>query len=146
MVKLLDILPVARDITLVKNLEIEHYNRSKKVRTHNEILKKLTSQSYSNKDNFNVILKNILKVAATNCDIDRVSYWSFTQAGLHCDSIYYLKNDRFDKNALLSYDQYPIYFKYIQTGSQIVASNVYNSNITQELCYEYFPRTISNPY
>ncbi len=131
---------IARDITLVKNLEIEHYNRSKKVRTHNEILKKLTSQSYSNKDNFNIILKNILKVAATNCDIDRVSYWSFTLEGLHCESIYYLHSDRFDKKAILPYEQYPIYFKYIETGSQIVASNVYNSNITQELCYEYFPK------
>lgn len=131
---------IARDITLVKNLEIEHYNRSKKVRIHNETLKILTSQSYSNKDTFNGILKNILKVASTNCTIDRVGYWSYIPEGLKCDSIYYLKSDRFEKNFFLGKETYPNYFDNIETGMQIVASNVYNNTITQELCYDYIPK------
>ncbi len=131
---------IARDITLVKNLEIEHYNRSKKVRTHNETLKKLTSQSYSNKDAFITILKNILKVSGTNCLIDRVSYWSYFTDGLRCESLYYLQSDRYEKSFFIPIDHYPNYFKYIETGAQIVASNVYNNNITQELCLDYFPK------
>nr|WP_294775826.1 PAS domain S-box protein [uncultured Flavobacterium sp.] len=131
---------IARDITLVKNLEIEHYNRSKKVRIHNETLKVLTSQSYSNKDTFNGILKNILKVAATNCDIDRVGYWSYMSEGLRCESIYYLKSDRFEKNFFLAKENYTNYFENIETGLQIVASNVYNNSITKELCYDYVPK------
>ena len=131
---------IARDVTLVKNLEIEHYNRSKKVRIHNETLKILTSQSYSNKDNFNVILKNILKIASTNCSIDRASYWAFFKDGIRCESIYYLQSDRFEKNFILDKERHPIYFKNIEIGSQIVASNVYDNTITQELCFEYFPK------
>ena len=131
---------IARDITLVKNLEIEHYNRSKKVRTHNETLKKLTSQSYSNKDAFITILKNILKVAGTNCSIDRLSYWTYFTDGLRCESLYYLQSDRYEKNYFIPNENYPNYFKYIETGAQIVASNVYNNNITQELCLDYFPK------
>jgi len=131
---------IARDITLVKNLEIEHYNRSKKVRIHNETLKKLTSQSYSNKEAFVTILKNILKVASTNCSIDRVSYWSYFPEGLRCESLYFLQSDRYEKNFFLSPDHYPNYFKYIQTGAQIVASNVYNNHISQELSLDYFPK------
>jgi PAS domain S-box-containing protein len=131
---------IARDITLVKNLEIEHYNRSKKVRVHNETLKKLTSQSYSNKDAFVSILKNILKVASVNCSIDRVSYWAYFPEGLRCESLYYLQSDRYEKNFFLSPEQYPSYFKHIETGSQIVASNVYNNHITHELCLDYFPK------
>ncbi|MFN3968289.1 PAS domain S-box protein [Flavobacterium sp.] len=131
---------IARDITLVKNLEIEHYNRSKKVRVHNETLKILTSQSYSNKDTFSGILKNILKVAATNCTIDRVGYWSYIPEGLRCESIYYLKSDRFEKNFFLGKENYANYFENIETGMQIVASNVYNNSITQELCYDYVPK------
>ncbi|MBP6557400.1 MAG: PAS domain S-box protein, partial [Flavobacterium sp.] len=131
---------IARDITLVKNLEIEHYNRSKKVRIHNETLKVLTSQSYSNKDTFNGILKNILKVAATNCSIDRVSYWSYLPEGIKCVSIYYQHSDRFEKNFFIDNISYPIYFEHLKTGMQIVASNVYNNSITQELCHEYFPK------
>lgn len=135
---------IARDITLVKNLEIEHYNRSKKVRIHTETLKKLTSQSYSNNETFHVILKNILKLAGTNCALDRVSYWSNikegTKQGIKCESIYYYNTDRFERNFFISKEEYPIYFKNLESGNQIVASNVYDNNIVQELCYEYFPK------
>jgi len=131
---------IARDITLVKNLEIEHYNRSKKVRIHNETLKVLTSQSYSNKDTFNGILKNILRVASTNCAIDRVSYWSCIPEGIKCESIYYLQSDRFEKNFFLQMSDYPVYFSHLHSGMQIVASNAYNNTITFELCSEYLPK------
>lgn len=131
---------IARDVTLVKNLEIEHYNRSKKVRVHNETLKKLTSQSYSNKDTFNGILKNILKVAGTSCSIDRVSYWVSFPEGIRCESIYYLESDRYEKSFFIDKATHPNYFANIETGMQIVASNVYNNTITQELCYDYFPK------
>ena len=131
---------IARDITLVKSLEIEHYNRSKKVRIHNETLKILTSQSYSNKDTFSGILKNILKIASTNCGIDRVSYWAFLKEGIRCESMYYLNSDRFEKNFVIDKENHPIYFKTVETGVQIVASNVYDNLATQELCFEYFPK------
>lgn len=131
---------IARDITLVKSLEIEHYNRSKKVRIHNETLKILTSQSYSNKDTFNGILRNILKIASTNCSIDRVSYWAFLKEGIKCESMYYLNSDRFEKNFVIDREKHPNYFKNIETGAQIVASNVYDNSITQELCFDYFPK------
>lgn len=131
---------IARDITLVKNLEIEHYNRSKKVRIHNETLKILTSQSYSNKDTFYGILKNILKVASTNCAIDRVSYWSCIPDGIKCESIYYLQSDRYEKNFFLQMSDYPVYFSHLSSGMQIVASNAYNNNITFELCSDYLPK------
>jgi len=131
---------IARDITLVKSLEIEHYNRSKKVRIHNETLKILTSQSYSNKDTFNGILKSILKIASTNCSIDRVSYWAYLREGIRCESMYYLNSDRFEKNFVIDRERHPLYFKNIESGSQIVASNVYDNTITQELCFEYFPK------
>ncbi|MCA6423309.1 MAG: PAS domain S-box protein [Flavobacterium sp.] len=131
---------IARDITLIKKLELEHYNRSKKVRIHNETLKKLTSLSYSNQDTFNGILKNILKAAGKNCSIDRISYWSYNNEGLHCESIYYFQNDRFEKNYFIEKDKYPIYYNSLENGLQIVASNVYNNTITQELCFDYFPK------
>ncbi|MFN7676834.1 PAS domain S-box protein, partial [Flavobacterium sp.] len=131
---------IARDITFVKKLELEHYNRSKKVRIHNETLKKLTSLSYSNQDTFNGILKNILKAAGKNCSIDRISYWSYNNEGLHCESIYYFQIDRFEKNFFIEKDKYPIYYNSLENGLQIVASNVYNNTITQELCLDYFPK------
>lgn len=131
---------IARDITLVKSLEIEHYNRSKKVRIHNETLKILTSQSYSNNDTFRGILRNILKIASKNCAIDRVSYWTFHNETIKCESLYYLQSDRFEKNFVIDRERHPNYFKKIETGAQIVASNVYDNSSTLELCYDYIPK------
>jgi PAS domain S-box-containing protein len=129
----------ARDITLIKNLETEHYARAQKVRTHNETIKQLTSKSYSNKESFNTILKNILSTASKSCLLDRVSYWSYIDEGLRCENLYYLVLNRFEKNFFMDREQYPEYFSALQNGSQIVASNVYENPVTKELCYSYFP-------
>jgi len=129
----------ARDITLIKNLESEHYARAQKVRTHNETIKQLTSKSYSNKESFNTILKNILSTASKSCLIDRVSYWTYLDEGLRCENLYYLALNRFEKNFFMDKEQYPEYFAALQNGSQIVASNVYENPVTKELSYSYFP-------
>jgi len=130
----------ARDITLIKSLEIEHFERASKIRIHNQIIKQLTSRSYSNDENFNTVLKNIIQTVANNCDIDRISYWSHIGEGIKCESIYYLKSKRFEKNFVLNKSDFSKYFEGIETGLQIVASNVYENKILEELCYEYFPK------
>lgn len=131
---------IARDITLIKNLEIEHFYRASKIKTHNQVIKDLTSKSYSNNDSFKVVLKNIIQTVATNCDISRVSYWSYIPEGLRCESIYYFASNRFEKNFFISKNDYPNYFDALLTGVQIVASDVYNNKTTEELCYDYFPK------
>jgi PAS domain S-box-containing protein len=129
----------ARDITLIKNLETEHYERARKVRTHNETIKQLTSKSYSNKESFNTILKNILSTASKSCSLHRVSYWSYFEEGLRCENLYYLELNRFEKNFFMDRKKCPGYFAALESGSQIVASNVYENPVTRELCYDYFP-------
>ncbi len=131
---------IARDITLIKNLETEHFYRASKIKIHNQIIKDLTSKSYSNKESFSVILKNILQTVAKNSEINRVSYWSYIPEGLRCESIYYLDTNRFEKNFFVEKEKHPIYFEALQIGTQIVASDVYTNKVTQELCYEYFPK------
>lgn len=131
---------IARDITLIKNLETEHYYRASKIKIHNKIVKELTSKSYSNKDSFSVVLKNIIQTVSVNCGISRVSYWRHIDDGLRCESIYYLDINRFEKNFFLDKKKFPIYFEAILEGIQIVASDVYNNKITKELCFEYFSK------
>ena len=131
---------IARDITLIKKLEREHYERTHKIRTYNESIKQLTAKSYSNKEGFYPALKNILHNVANNCSIDRVSYWSYIPEGLRCESAYYLQSNRYEKHFFIDKLNYPKYFKTIETGMQIVASNVYQNTTVEELCYEYFPK------
>ncbi|MBC7606064.1 MAG: PAS domain S-box protein [Burkholderiales bacterium] len=129
----------ARDVTLIKNLEAEHYARAQKVRIHNATIKQLTSKSYSNKESFNSILKNILSTASKSCTLDRVSYWAAVEEGLSCENLYYLALNRFEKNFFIDRKKCPDYFTTLEMGSPIVASNVYENPTTKELCYDYFP-------
>lgn len=131
---------IARDITLIKNLEIEHFERASKIKIHNQVIKELTSKSYSNTDSFNTVLKNILQTVAINCGINRVSYWTYIPEGLRCESIFYLDNNRFEKHFFVDKNQYPNYFRALESGIQIVASDVYDNKITEELCYDFFPK------
>lgn len=131
---------ISRDITLVKNLELEHYNKASKIKVHNEITKKLTSKSYSNTESFHVILKNILQTVAINTGISRVSYWSYFEDRLKCESIYYLENNRFEKNFFVERTTSPKYFSHIEKGHQIVASDAFDNKMTTELCAEYLPK------
>ena len=131
---------IARDITLIKSLEIEHYNRIQKVRIHNETIKTLTSKSYSNKDSFNSVLKNILTTAATSCSIDRVSYWSYFPDKMRCENLYFLELNKFEKNFFIEKENFQKYFSAVERNNQIVASNVYENPDTEELCHEYFPK------
>ncbi len=129
----------ARDITLIKNLEAEHYARTLKGRIHNETVKQLTSKSYSNKESFTTILKNIISTASRNCTLDRVSYWTHLDEGLRCENLYFLELNRFEKHFFMEKKSFPEYFLVLEKGSQIVASNVYENPVTKELCYSYFP-------
>ena len=131
---------IARDITLIKSLEAEHYKRTQKVRIHNETIKTLTSKSYSNKDSLNSVLKNILTTASVSCSIDRVSYWSYFPDKIRCENLYFLELNKFEKNFFIDKNGHPKYFLAIERNNQIVASNVYENPDTEELCYDYFPK------
>jgi PAS domain S-box-containing protein len=131
---------IARDITLLKSLEEEHYQRTTKIKTYNETLKNLTSKSYSNRDTFNGILKNILKSTAISTEIERISYWSIDEEIMKCENMYYLEADRFERNFTLSRINFPNYFNHIIKNDQIVASNVYYNHAVSEFTSEYFPK------
>lgn len=129
---------IAQDITALKNIEIEKEKREEKITKYTEILKHFTSKSYSNNEGFDSVLKTILMVVSTNCGINRVSYWSFARESLHCENIYYLNSNRFEKDFVIRTDEYPKYFETIKKGFQIVASDVFNAPTTEDLCHEYF--------
>ena len=131
---------IARDITLIKNLESEHYDRTQKVRNNNETIKNLTSKSYSNTESFNVILKNILLKASVSSSIDRISYWSYSQDKLKCENLYYHELNKFEKNFFIEKSSHPKYFVAIERANQIVVSDVYKNQDVEELCYDYFQK------
>ncbi|HLP64646.1 PAS domain S-box protein [Flavobacterium sp.] len=131
---------IARDITLIKNIEIETLRREKKIRKYNEVIKQLTIKSFSNQEKFDDFLCYLLKTVAEKVDINRVSFWNYHKDKIVCAELYLANKNSYEKGFVLYKKDFPIYFEAIEKENQIVASNVFENNDTKEFWPEYFPK------
>ncbi len=136
--KILGFSAIARDITLLKNIEIEQKNRQKKNEIFNKTIHKLAILSYREKENFNDRINLILKSAAEGIKIDRVSYWTYDKLSLKCFSLYDLELDHFKKGLVSFRSDRPNYFEYLEKEKLIVATDVYECFYTNEFVDDYF--------
>ncbi len=130
---------IARDITFLKNIEEERIARQAKIIKYNETLKFFTTKSFSSFNDFDTILKNILEISTEAIGVNRMGYWEYFPEKIKCYYTYDLKSNIYEKDIELSKSQFPNYFSKIEGRIQIVASDVYSTEITKELCLNYIP-------
>lgn len=128
---------IARDITIIKQLEIERANRQEKSQRYNETLKTFATTTYTSNDNFDNILKKILETATKTLGVNRSSYWTYQPDKMRCSNMYDLDRNKFEKNFTISKSNYPFYFENIENEMQVVASDVFTNPITAELAKDY---------
>ncbi|WP_309640633.1 PAS domain S-box protein [Flavobacterium sp.] len=131
---------IARDITILKNIEFSKIKSQEKIQKFNDTLKKFMAKSYSGQENFDSILKEILEIASKTMEIERASFWNYFPDKLKCQNLYEVNKNKFEKGFTLTRSQYPIYFETIENEMQVIANDVYNNPITQELCLDYIPK------
>lgn len=131
---------IARDISVLKNIQKEKIKRENKINRYNDILKKFTAKSYSNNENLESILKNILEITTKTLDVNRASFWNYYPEKLICQNLYEHNKKSFEKGFIIAREKFPIYFKAIENELQIVADDIYTNEITSELCEEYAPK------
>ena len=129
---------IARDITIIKKLEIETQRREKKIRKYNEVIKQLTEKSFSGKENFNDFLKYLLEIVSKSIDISRVSFWNYNTDYIECVKLYLLQKDEYQKGLKLYKKDFPVYFETLEKESQIISPNVYESEESYALMSNYF--------
>jgi len=130
---------IARDITIVKQIEIEKLRKDRKVRTYNETLKEIALKNHFKTQTLNEIIAQLLKIVAQKVDVNRVSYWNYSTEIITCENLYTYHSDSYECGYILSKNDYPNYFKAIENETQIVATDVYKSRETEEFCAIYFP-------
>ncbi|WP_395044324.1 PAS domain S-box protein [Flavobacterium sp.] len=135
--KIIGFSAIARDITQIKNIEIEAKSRNKKIKKYNDVIKQLTIKSFSNQENFDSFLIYLLKIVAKKIDVNRISYWKYNSNSIICKELYLLNKDTFEKNQVINKANHPIYFNAIENDNQVIASNVYNNN-SKEFWKDYF--------
>ena len=90
---------ILHDITAFKNLQLQEKVRLNKIRKFNKTINNLTTSNFSDIDDFNAILKIILKQTAIATKTDKVNYWSCKEEQLKSHTYFDLK-----KNALFYKD------------------------------------------
>ncbi|WP_159086059.1 PAS domain S-box protein [Flavobacterium faecale] len=130
---------IARDITYLKFNEKEKLDRQNKNQKYSTVLKHFTEISYSNKISLNNKLKKVLKTIAQTTEIERISFWDYSEDQLSCSNLYQLSNDSYINNLSITKQQNPNYYTIINTKNQVVISDVYQNNLKLEFNQDYFP-------
>lgn len=137
--KIIGFTAIARDITLLKQQEIEKLRKDRKVKTYNDTIKKITLKNQFKIDNFDTLLHKLLILLSDKIDINRVSYWDYNVESLICNTLYFRNTNSFEKGFVLNRIEFPLYFEALENEIQIVASDVYNCIETAEFWPKYFP-------
>jgi PAS domain S-box-containing protein len=86
---------IVHDITDFKNLQLQEKIRLKKIDQFNKTINHLSSSSFSDFNNFNDVLKIILKQTALATKADKVSYWNYKNEQLHSHTSFELAKNEF---------------------------------------------------
>ncbi|RAR49040.1 PAS domain S-box protein [Flavobacterium lacus] len=129
---------IARDITLIRNLEIERNQRQEKIKKHNHVLTTLSTTNFANYENITPILKIIFEKVAHVSGIQRISFWNYFSDRIECQNLYELKENKHAKDFIIYKDKFPIYFESIEKEQIIIASDVKRQKETSEFIDNYF--------
>jgi len=99
------------------------------------------------KTDLHVFLKKVLDVVANALDIERVSIWFFNEGrtSIYCDYLYLKRFGEFANETTLSVNDFPEYFKAIESRLFIAADSAQTDPLTKELTESYLkPRGIQS--
>jgi len=132
---------IARDITLLKNIELEKNERQFKLESFNKIINSLVIRPFLVNETFKGRINTILKSVAEDTQINRVSFWKYIdEESLHCVSMYELDKNSFSDGFVDCKLENPIYFEALENDNIIVASDVFTNEKTKEYVTDYFPK------
>lgn len=131
---------IARDITVIKEIEEEKTRKDKKVKTYNETLKDITLKKQFKSDSIDEIIDFILKITAEKVEVNRTSFWEYNKDYLACKKLYSSDKNHHKQGGKLERKDIPNYFKAIENERQVVVSDVYKNSETLEFRNNYFPK------
>lgn len=129
---------IGRDITLIRNLEVERTGRQEKIKKYNNALAKLSTTDFAIFDSITPILKVIFENIAKASGIQRISFWNYYIDRVECQNLYHLKTNSHSNHLVLYKKDFPIYFESIERQQMIVASDVTRQRETIEFLMSYF--------
>ncbi len=117
---------IARDITLLKNIEDEKSKRQYKIEKYSKTLKDIAVSNHSNNDNFDQTITRILQITSVALEVNRASYWIYDTDKIICNKLYNLKKNTFENNLNFHFNknENSDYFQKIENKLQVVTSDI----------------------
>lgn len=131
---------IARDITLLRNLEIENNLRQEKIKKYHKALTKLSTTNFTNHDNLSLLLKVIFETASDASNIQRISFWKYYSDRIECQNLYDLHTKTHSSQSILYRNDFPIYFEAIEKEQLIIASDISKQYEISEFVNNYFKK------
>lgn len=129
---------IARDITKLKNIEVENKIRQRKIEKYEKTVKKLSNINFNNYASLDTVVKIILETTAKAANINRISFWKYTEETISSIHFYKLDSDSYADKIVLKKDKFPIYFNSIKNKPLISAPDVFNKFEISEFKAKYF--------
>ena len=132
---------IARDITILKNIEEENSKRENKIKKYNKTLKDIVLLNQSNKGTFEDLIETILKIINKTVEINRSGYWEYDYDKIICKKLYNSDKKTFEKGILYYKSDNPSYFEKMEHELQDVDSdiriNILNNPINEKYINKY---------
>ncbi len=128
---------IARDVTVLKNIDIANSYRQEKNKLYTETINKLVNKRYTKEYTLIRIINGIIKTAAIGSQINRISFWNYNPTQIVCVSRYLLDKKLFESGEICTATDYPFYFKQFAKDKMVIASSV-TINGEEHINKEYF--------
>ncbi|MBW4360975.1 PAS domain S-box protein [Flavobacterium taihuense] len=115
---------IARDITLLKDIEDEKSKRQDKIEKYSKTLKDIAILNHSKNENFDQTINTILKITASTLGVNRAGYWTYQEDGISCSNLYDSTAKIFENDIYFYKIENAGYFKKIENKNQVVLSNI----------------------
>ncbi|MCL1470949.1 adenylate/guanylate cyclase domain-containing protein [Argonema antarcticum] len=130
---------IVTDITRRKLAEDALRESERQLRKQNKVLVKLTRNKAISQGNLSAALKAITKATAKMLGIGRVSVWLYDRSGSKIECLNLFESDRncYSEGMEISTEDYPSYFKALQSSASVVAVEALTDPRLQELIEFY---------
>ena len=112
---------ITRDITTLKNTELEKVKRQEKMYTYNQVLHQLTANPNTADSNLDEIVSDILLKSSEALGVDRISIWNHFDDKVVSLKAYTPDSNTFDQGEVILGTDYPRYFSALKEGKTIIS-------------------------
>ena len=115
---------IARDITLLKELQENETKRLQKIERYNKSINELSTSNFSHFENFSAIIELILKQTGLAVQTDIVSYWNCENQQLRSQTLYSTSTDTIEHKTFGRLDFLPIDFELLKEKKTIIIDDL----------------------